>query len=87
MIDFIPVRDRGYVAAIVAGLSFFVAGLSFFVAGLSFFVAGLSFFVAALYPMEWRIEEFSTVMAAAMVPERRANAARDTRGTDLSEWF
>lgn len=47
MIDFVPVRDRGYVAAIVAGLSFFVA---------------------ALYPMEWRIEEFSTVMAAAMVP-------------------
>ncbi|MEF8807631.1 MFS transporter [Natronomonas sp.] len=47
MIDFIPVRDRGYVAAVVAGLSFFVA---------------------ALYPMEWRIEEFSTVMAAAMVP-------------------
>lgn len=27
MIDFIPVRDRGYVAAIVAGLSFFVAAL------------------------------------------------------------
>lgn len=47
MIDFIPVRDRGYVAAIVAGLSFFVA---------------------ALYPMEWRIEEFSIVMAAAMIP-------------------
>lgn len=47
MIDFIPVRDRGYVAAAVAGLSFFVA---------------------ALYPMEWRIEEFSTVMAAAMIP-------------------
>lgn len=47
MIDFVPIRDRGYVAAIVAGLSFFVA---------------------ALYPMEWRIEEFSTVMAAAMLP-------------------
>ena len=47
MIDFIPVRDRGYVAAIVAGLSFFVA---------------------ALYPVEWRIEEFSAVMAIAMVP-------------------
>lgn len=47
MIDFVPVQDRGYVAAIVAGLSFFVA---------------------ALYPMEWRIEEFSTVMAAAMLP-------------------
>lgn len=27
MIDFIPVRDRGYVAATVAGLSFFVAAL------------------------------------------------------------
>ena len=38
MIDFIPVRDRGYVAAIVAGLAFFIA---------------------ALFPFEWRIEEFS----------------------------
>ncbi|WP_254768393.1 hypothetical protein [Salinilacihabitans rarus] len=47
MIDFVPVRDRGYVAAAVAGLSFFAA---------------------ALYPMEWRIEEFSAVMAAAMAP-------------------
>ena len=47
MIDFIPVRDRGYVAAVVAGLSFFAA---------------------ALYPVEWRIEEFSTVMSVAMVP-------------------
>ncbi|WP_436344340.1 hypothetical protein [Natronorubrum sp. FCH18a] len=46
-IDFVPVRDRGYVAAIVAGLSFFVA---------------------ALYPIEWRIEEFSTVVAVAMAP-------------------
>lgn len=47
MADFIPVRDRGYVAAAVAGLAFFAA---------------------ALYPFEWRIEEFSLVVAAAMVP-------------------
>lgn len=47
MIDFVPVRDRGYVAATVAALSFFLA---------------------ALYPMEWRIEAFSTVMAAMMAP-------------------
>lgn len=47
MIDLIPVRDRGYVAAAVAGLAFFAA---------------------ALYPFEWRIEEFSTVVAAAMAP-------------------
>ena len=47
MIDFIPVRDRGFVAAAVAGLAFFVA---------------------ALYPAEWRIEEFSVVVAAAMAP-------------------
>ncbi|MCU4744424.1 hypothetical protein [Natronoglomus mannanivorans] len=42
-IDFVPVRDRGYVAA-------------------------LSFFVAAIYPLEWSIEEFSTVLVAAMIP-------------------
>jgi MFS family permease len=47
MIDFVPVRDRGYVAAVVAGLAFFVA---------------------ALYPFDWRIEEFATVVAAAMAP-------------------
>lgn len=47
MLDFIPLRDRGYVAAMVAGLSFFVA---------------------ALYPVEWRIDEFSLVMSAMMVP-------------------
>ncbi|USZ71414.1 hypothetical protein [Natronosalvus halobius] len=47
MLDFIPIRDRGYVAATVAGLSFFVA---------------------ALYPVEWRIDEFSLVMSAMMVP-------------------
>lgn len=47
MIDFIPVRDRGYVAAVVAGLAFFIA---------------------ALYPFEWRIEEFSLVVATGMAP-------------------
>lgn len=47
MIDFIPVRDRGYIAGLVAGLSFFVA---------------------ALYPLEWRIEEFSGVVASVMAP-------------------
>jgi len=47
MIDFIPVRDRGYIAGIVAGLSFFVA---------------------ALYPRQWRIEDFSVVVAGAMAP-------------------
>ena len=47
MIDLIPVRDRGYVAAVVAGLAFFVA---------------------ALYPFDWRIEEFSLVVAAGMAP-------------------
>ncbi|MFA9429426.1 MFS transporter [Egicoccus sp. AB-alg2] len=47
MVDFVPVRDRGYVAAVVAGLSFFLA---------------------ALYPFEWRIEEFAVVVSAAMAP-------------------
>lgn len=47
MIDFIPIRHRGGVAAAVAGLAFFVA---------------------ALYPLEWRIEEFAPVMAAVMIP-------------------
>ncbi len=47
MLDFIPIRDRGYVAATVAGLSFFAA---------------------ALYPVEWRIDEFSLVMSVLMVP-------------------
>lgn len=62
MIDFIPVRDRGYVAAIVAGLSFFVA---------------------ALYPIEWRIEEFSIVMAAAMLPAAVVLAVISFRRTKL----
>lgn len=45
--DLIRIRDRGYVAAIVAGLSFFVA---------------------ALYPFDWRVEEFAPVVAAGMAP-------------------
>jgi MFS family permease len=47
MLDLIPVRHRGHVAATTAGLAFFAA---------------------ALYPREWRIEEFATVMTWAMVP-------------------
>ena len=47
MADLIPVRDRGFAAAVPAGLAFFVA---------------------ALYPQQWRVEEFSVVMAAAMTP-------------------
>lgn len=31
-------------------------------------VTGLAFFVAALYPREWRIEDFAPVMTAIMVP-------------------
>lgn len=31
-------------------------------------VTGLAFFVAALYPVEWEIEAFSTVMSVAMLP-------------------
>lgn len=47
MLDLIPIRHRGHVAATTAGLAFFAA---------------------ALYPREWRIEEFATVMTWAMVP-------------------
>ena len=47
MADLVPVRDRGFAAAVPAGLSFFIA---------------------SLYPQQWRIEEFSTVMAVAMAP-------------------
>ena len=47
MADLIPVRDRGFAAAVPAGLSFFVA---------------------SLYPQQWRVEEFSAVMAAVMAP-------------------
>ena len=31
-------------------------------------VAGLAFFAAAVYPLEWRIEEFAPVMSMLMVP-------------------
>ena len=47
VIDFIPIRHRGGVAAAVAGLAFFAA---------------------ALYPLQWRIEEFAPVMTAVMIP-------------------
>ncbi|MGM0385628.1 MAG: MFS transporter [Actinomycetota bacterium] len=47
MLDLIPNRHRGHVAATTAGLAFFVA---------------------ALYPREWRVEEFATVMTWGMVP-------------------
>lgn len=47
MLDLVPVRHRGHVAATTAGLAFFVA---------------------ALYPRQWRIEEFATVMTWGMVP-------------------
>jgi len=47
MADLIPVRDRGFAAAVPAGLAFFVA---------------------ALYPQQWRVEEFSAVMAVVMAP-------------------
>jgi len=47
MADLIPIRDRGFAAAVPAGLAFFVA---------------------SLYPQQWRIEEFSAVMAIAMTP-------------------
>ena len=45
--DLIPVRDRGFAAAVPAGLAFFVA---------------------SLYPQEWRVEQFSAVMATVMAP-------------------
>lgn len=47
MADLIPVRDRGFAAAVPAGLAFFVA---------------------ALYPQQWRVEEFSAVMTVLMAP-------------------
>lgn len=47
MSDLIPVRHRGYVAAVVAGLAFSAA---------------------AIYPLQWRIEDFAPVMATLMVP-------------------
>jgi MFS family permease len=47
MRDFVPVRYRGHVAAVVAGLAFFAA---------------------ALYPREWRMDEFAAVLSTAMIP-------------------
>jgi MFS family permease len=47
MADLVPVPDRGFAAAVPAGLAFFVA---------------------ALYPQQWDVVRFSTVMAAAMAP-------------------
>ncbi|MFZ0014422.1 MAG: MFS transporter [Acidimicrobiia bacterium] len=47
MSDLIPLRHRGYVAGVVAGLAFFAA---------------------AIYPLDWRIEDFAPVMTMFMVP-------------------
>jgi MFS family permease len=47
MVDFIPVRHRGYVAALVTALAFSAA---------------------ALYPLEWRIEDFAPPMSLLMLP-------------------
>jgi MFS family permease len=46
-IDFVPVRDRGYVAAVATAVTYFVANV---------------------FPLEWRIETFRTIMVAAMLP-------------------
>jgi len=46
-VDLVPVPDRGYVAAVAAGLAFFAA---------------------AVYPMDWRIEEFAGVLVPVMAP-------------------
>ncbi len=47
MIDFIPIRHRGFIAALVTGLAFSAA---------------------ALYPMEWKIDEFAPLMTLVMIP-------------------
>ncbi len=47
MIDFIPIRHRGFIAALVTGLAFSAA---------------------ALYPMEWKIDEFAPLMTMVMIP-------------------
>lgn len=47
MIDLIPIRHRGAIAAVVAGLAFFAA---------------------AVYPLQWRIEEFASVMSLLIAP-------------------
>lgn len=62
MADLVPVRDRGFVAAVPAGLSFSVA---------------------SLYPQQWRIEEFSIVMAVAMAPALVVLAALAFRPSPL----
>jgi MFS family permease len=46
-IDFVPVRDRGYVAAGATALTYFLANA---------------------LPLEWRIETFTVVVLAAMLP-------------------
>ncbi|MEF8785635.1 MAG: MFS transporter [Haloarculaceae archaeon] len=46
-VDFVPVEDRGPVAAITTAVAYFLANV---------------------YPTQWRIESFSLVMSAAMVP-------------------
>ena len=51
MIDVIPIRHRGYVAALVTGLAFSAA---------------------ALYPMEWKIDEFAPLMTVVMIPAAAA---------------
>ena len=51
MIDFIPIRHRGYVAAVVTGLAFSAA---------------------ALYPLEWRIDEFAPLMTLVLIPAAAA---------------
>ena len=47
MIDLIPIRHRGAIAAVVAGLAFFAA---------------------AVYPLQWRLEEFAPVMSLLIAP-------------------
>jgi MFS family permease len=47
MIDLIPIRHRGAIAAVVAGLAFFAA---------------------AVYPLQWRLDEFAPVMSILMAP-------------------
>ena len=47
MLDLVPIRNRGWIAAATAAIAFFAA---------------------AVYPLQWRIEEFAVVMAWLMVP-------------------
>jgi MFS family permease len=62
MIDFVPIRHRGGVAAAVAGFAFFAA---------------------AVYPLQWRIEEFAPVMSALMVPAVAALGVLSLRPFDF----